>query len=121
MRFQTYLNEEVKDGELDLSKHTIFKMGGIRILDTNHGHKRIEQRNTLTDKELIKLFTMAIRKVRKHRVKQGERIVFWSKSLKQAFIAKIKENYNLVLVTFYPRGEKPDPQTHPWQHEVDLT
>ena len=116
MRFQTYLNEG--EGDFDLSKRIVFQWKGHKIVDTGHGKERIEQRNTLTDFQLIKLFQSAIMKVDKKKVKIGEKIVFWSKALKQAFIAKIDDVKDLILLTFYPRHVKPSGANHPFQREV---
>jgi len=116
MRLQTYLSEG--DGDFDLSKRIVFSWKGHKIVDTAHGKERIEQRNTLTDFQLIKMFQSAIMKVDKKKVKIGEKIVFWSKTLGQAFIAKVDDVKDLILLTFYPRHQKPNTDAHPWQREV---
>ena len=116
MRLHTYLKEG--EGDFDLSKRIVFSWKGHKIVDTQHGKERIEQRNTLTDFQLIKLFQSAIMKVEKKKVKIGEKIVFWSKTLKQAFIAKVDDVKDLILLTFYPRHTKPNMGTHPYQREV---
>jgi hypothetical protein len=116
LRLHTYLSEG--EGEFDLSKRIIFQWKGHKVVDSAHGKERIEQRNTLTDFQLIKLFQAAIMKVDKKKVKIGEKVVFWSKALKQAFIAKVDDVKDLILLTFYPRHTKPSGANHPFQSEV---
>lgn len=116
MRFETYLNEG--EGDFDLSKRIIFSWKGHKIVDTQHGKERIEQRNTLTDFQLLQMFKSAIEKVEKKKVKIGEKIVFWSKALGQAFIAKVDDVKDLILLTFFPRHKKPSGVNDPWQREV---
>lgn len=116
MRLETYINEG--KGNLSKSGKVVFEYEGYKILDTHHGYVRMKQRNELSDFQLIKFFKSAITKLKKHKVKIGEKIVFWSKVLKQAFIARIEDSKDLSLVTFYPRHKKPNSDTHPFQREV---
>ncbi len=116
MRFQRYINEG--DGEFNLNKRIIFQWKGHKIIDTQHGKERIEQRNTLTDFQLLNLFKSAIQKIENKSVKIGEKIVFWSKTLGQAFIAKVDDIKDLILLTFFPRHVKPHGTNDPFQREV---
>lgn len=116
MRFKTYLKEG--EGDFDLSKRIVFSWKGHKIVDTQHGKERIQQRNTLTDFQLIKLFQSAIEKVEKKKVKIGEKVVFWSKTLGQAFVALIDDVKDIILLTFYPRHVKPSGKNDPFQREV---
>lgn len=117
MKFQAYLTE-IKDGEFDLSKRIVFQWKGHKVVDTAHGKERIEQRNELTDFQLLNMFKSAIEKVDKKKVKIGEKVVFWSKALKQAFIAKVDDVKDLILLTFFPRHVKPRGANDPFQREV---
>jgi len=116
MRFKQYIGEG--EGTLSKSGKVLFSYDGYKIHDTHHGYVRLKQRNTLSDYQLIHMFKSAIEKLQKHKIKVGEKIVFWSKTLGQAFIAKVEDAKDLVLVSFYPRHDKPNTGTHPYQREV---
>jgi len=116
MRFQTYLQEG--DGDFDLSKRIIFSWKGHKVVNTEHGKQRIKQRSDLSDFQLLKMFKSAIEKVEKKKVKIGEKVVFWSKALGQAFIARVDDVKDLILLTFFPRHKKPSGVNDPYQREV---
>jgi hypothetical protein len=120
MRFHSYLKEDTAEDVLDIDKKVMLKHKGITFLDTYHGHERIQQRNTLKQAELKDLFTTIIDKFIKMKKHVGEHIVFWSRKLKQAVIVGVDARDTLALVTFYPRHEKPNSRTHPFQKEVVL-
>jgi len=116
MRFQRYINEG--DGDFDLSKRIVFSWKGHKVVNTEHGKERIKERSDLTDFQLMKMFQSAIMKIEKKKVKIGEKIVFWSKALGQAFIARIDDVKDLILLTFFPRHKKPSGVNDPFQREV---
>jgi CRISPR/Cas system CSM-associated protein Csm2 small subunit len=118
MKFKEYLTEEDEEGVLSLSKRVLFTWKGLKIIDTGHGAKRIQQRSELTNDELKQLFREALDKVIRKKVHIGEKIVFWSKKLKQAFITRVEQSKNLTLITFYPRHDKPNVATHPYERQV---
>lgn len=116
MKFQAYLNEG--EGELALDRRIMFQWKGHKVVDTEHGKQRIKERSTLTDFQFIKLFQSAIQKVISKNVKIGEKVVFWSKTLGQAFIARVDDAKDLILLTFFPRHKKPSGVNDPYQREV---
>jgi hypothetical protein len=122
VRFQRYLLEEIGEDELNLKKHAIFKHKGTKMYDTHHAYVRIKQRNELSMDEMKKLFTEAIDKFKQIKTHAGMHLVFWSKQLKQSFIASVDNNdkSRMTMITYYPRGQKPNKDTHPFQHEVTL-
>jgi hypothetical protein len=119
MRFQHYIYE-MADDTVDLRGQTIFKHAGVTLADTHHAVQRIQQRNELTMEELKRLFAEALDKFKKIKTYVGEKLVFYSKSLKQSFIAAVEGKNDLTLITFYPRKERPNAYTHPDNHDVVL-
>lgn len=117
MKFQAYLTE-IKDNEFDMSKRIVFSYKGHKVVNTEHGKQRVKERGTLTDFQWMKMFQSAIEKVDKKKVKIGEKVVFWSKALKQAFIARVDDVKDLIVLTFFPRHVKPRGANDPWQREV---
>jgi hypothetical protein len=121
VRLQTYLQEDVVEDEVNLKKHAIFMHKGVKLMDTHHAYVRIQQRNELTNAELKTLFTEAIEKflvLKKRHI--GMHFVFHSKKLKQAFIASMDADKKLTMITYYPRGQVPNKDTHPFQHDIVL-
>jgi len=116
MRFERYINEG--DGDFDLNKRIVFSWKGHKVVNTEHGKQRIKQRSDITDFQMLTMFKNAIKKIESKSVKIGEKIVFWSKTLGQAFIAKIDDVKDLILLTFFPRHKKPSGVNDPYQREV---
>lgn len=116
MRFQRYINEG--DGDFDLSKRIVFSWKGHKVVNTEHGKERIKERSNLTDFQLLTMFKNAIKKIENKSVKIGEKVVFWSKALGQAFIARVDDVKDLILLTFFPRHKKPSGVNDPFQREV---
>lgn len=116
MRFHTYLKEG--DGDFDLSKRIVFSWKGHKVVNTEHGKERIKERSDLTDFQILTMFKSAIDKIEKKKIKIGEKIVFWSKTLGQAFIAMVDDVKDLILLTFFPRHKKPSGVNDPFQREV---
>ncbi len=120
MRLEKYLTETEREDVVDIGSRSIFKHAGVTLTDTYHGVQRIQQRNELTMEQLKKLFTSAIDKFKRLKTYVGEKIVFYSKSLKQAFIAAVDGKKDMTLVTFYPRKAHPSSFTHPENVDVVL-
>lgn len=103
MRLRRYIAES--EGILDLNSVHIYQEGGYVVNNSKHGTERVWQRNKLSPDELKKLFSEAIGKLKNGAVRVGEIIMFWSKSLKQAFVSKITDPRHIKIITFLPRNK----------------
>ena len=110
MRFEQYLTEDMTQNVINWGKKMFFHWKSMWIVDTKHGAERLEQRNKLSDKQLAKLFRRAIEIAIEARFTIGDKVLFISNKLKQAFIGAMDRNGNMVLVTFYPRNAHPNPR-----------
>ena len=116
MRFKGYLEESA--GVLDFNSTHIFQMDGYTVNTSKHGVERIFQRNTLSNEQLKKLFQEAIDKLKAGAVRAGEEILFWSKSLHQAFVSKITDPKHIKIITFLPRDKHHISKDSPDTREV---
>jgi hypothetical protein len=106
MRLERYiLTEGIIDDVIDDTKKCMYHWKNTCIIKSVHGLDRIAERNKLTMEQLKVLFKKAIEKAIELGVHTGEEILFWSKSLQQAFVSAITPDGDIKLITFLPRGK----------------
>ena len=99
------IEEGVLDNVLNIGSKFLYFWKNKWVMNTQHGLERILTRSKLGADGLKDLFKRAIEKFNKMGAETGEAILFYSKGLKQGFVAAVGPQGNLQLITFLPPGK----------------